>query len=315
MKAVLFFVAIFFQLTVAFAGPYSYIQTGPLIPHLSLIHEILDAGITRIGDFDIQNFYNEAQKLRVIFNRDEPVTAAGQNRQSAMFSTNDKLTIINLSVISAQKARHLGNEELHPGLVIHEYLGATGYRDDNYQLSTLLLLTHQFVAYVGIKSTYWKEKLIDWQKYLAGFHFEKIVPSNSSGSMEVSGGSTTTEGGGDYTAAFYKTELMTSLLFDTDGYRDLKEEDIPLVNFILNMKIEIDWNREWTGFRVGLAQVKGEWIIWLPAEMVLELVMVHENPSHPDVILPELIRLGKNLKSLKQFKRSCAIMLTESKPR
>src|SRR5690349_1390052 len=109
MKAVLFFVVIFFQLTVTFAQSGSYsVFTGPLIPHLSLIQEILDAGVTQIGDFDIQNFYDEAQKLRVIFNRGEPVTAPGQNRQSAMFSTNDKLTIINLGVISGQKARHLG---------------------------------------------------------------------------------------------------------------------------------------------------------------------------------------------------------------
>lgn len=262
--------------------------SGKDIPHLQELQEIIDYGIVNIGNLDLIKIVEEAKKLTVHIHSGAPVTIQNQERRSAKYSIPEKEVFINKDIIAVQRENPNNDRNIDATLYFHEYLGALGYDDRHYQISSTLSLTYLQVQLAPLHSHY-ADKLNVWKKYLKRLAFNRLpiaVPLN-----KVGGGSTTTEGGGDYSAALYKHLMLYHEMFEIDEVYKFTEDKLDIVRFILNLKIEVDWNTLWTRDRVISMRKDGPlWVLWLPANFSIESIIHKLDPSHPNSVLKYVIQ-------------------------
>ena len=97
----------------------------------SIIDDLQTSGVSQIGDFDLAKFREEAGGIQWKSMTGAPASVLSGSRQSAFFFWGQKQVYI---------SEQLPSEALSslPQLELHEALGATGYNDHNYSLSTAL---------------------------------------------------------------------------------------------------------------------------------------------------------------------------------
>jgi hypothetical protein len=158
------------------------------------IETLIGQGVTQIGDFDLREFQEKAHKIRwATFSgtSDLNLDLVG-NRRSAFFKT---------KTMEVRVSDHLptGLKESLPLLELHEALGATGYNDQNYSLSTAL----QFLSQLP-KDSRRNQIIYSYDKEIFG-----NAHMNSSGDQ---GSGTSVGGGGDLTAIAVKYAVLKSVV-------------------------------------------------------------------------------------------------------
>jgi len=114
------------------------------------------------------------------------------------------------------------------GILLHETLGALGYIDDDYQISSTLIAIDSMTEAEVITSLAIISKIdLNWDKRASSPSGPlREVLDVQTRKILVAGGSTTAGGGGDPLMALVKTKLIT--------YALKKAESLEMLNFIIN---------------------------------------------------------------------------------
>lgn len=176
---------------------------------------LLEKGIDRIGDFDLQTFIDESAQVKF---QDSLVELNTQGRFGFRYDRNLKLVTVAQNEL--QESSNLENQLL----LAHEALGALGYQDQAYEISattTAFLSTaashHERLAELKSIAAQLKisslkpdvlpetvfRPLADWQQHNVKF-YEQLASAG--------GGSSEGGHGGDPTGAKLKATLISRLL-------------------------------------------------------------------------------------------------------
>lgn len=259
----------------ALADQQTYV-TGDAIFHLGMIRQIFEytrpdpatgkkvAVVTRIGNVKLGSLLERTKSLAVYPTEPSLIKNPDNARRAGHYSFPDGTVNIDQGLVEHFDSERQRFEFSQKALFVHEYVSGSGYVDSNYELSSPITLTHFLVSMTPVRPHY-AEKLDLWVKYIT--HPELKF-------LSLAGGSTTTGGGGDFGPPFYKTEFLYNLIFELDVGSDFSVEKFAALRFILDLRIEVDWERTRTEvLKVSLVPENGGWTMYIPPEF-----------SHPSVI-------------------------------
>lgn len=159
-----------------------------------IIDRLTDKGITHVGDLNLQEFKTKTQKTvtwKILTSDTRPSFA--QNRRSAFFIIDKKTVYVSPELPDF-------TENSIPNLELHEALGARGFNDRHYELSTALELLSR------MKSSADRTKLID-------LYGKTLFNKNSMHQSKDSGGSgSSVGGGGDVLALTVKNLVLSEII-------------------------------------------------------------------------------------------------------
>jgi len=162
----------------------------------SIIAAVEDAGITRIGDFDLKKFEEEAQQILWTRIEGAPNTVLSGDRRTAYYIWKGKKVYIN-DQLPAEASASLAQLELH------EALGATGYNDDNYALSTALN------TLARLKNPAQRQKLV--RSYGRTVFQRRLMMAGEGG------GASLVTRGGDLVTLFIKDLVLKAIMGDSQN--------------------------------------------------------------------------------------------------
>lgn len=144
-------------------------------------------GVTEIGDFNLSRFYRQASGIQWSRFKGKINPSAFEGRRSAYFLTEGKKVYVSNELPSTVS-------EAYSLLELHEALGATGYDDENYSLSTGLHLLSK------MPDGNFRDEILR--------SFDRDLFQSSTGS----GSGTSVGGGGDLTAISVKYAVLQAIL-------------------------------------------------------------------------------------------------------
>jgi len=187
---------------------------------------------------DLMELQSEIDNVKLYLNRSNKAVIGSTNRSGGVYLTAQATVILNISLFrqltqpkgsSQTLASSLGSEVM----LIHEYLGALGYPDENYELSTYLYMR-------TFPNDYGAELLSYWHLALAE-HLQKN-PRRSKNLQFTSGTSTGIGGGGDPASAALKLITLGTLAQGKSSYIARKVfaqgEYAALIRCVLQAEIE-----------------------------------------------------------------------------
>lgn len=194
---------------------------------------------SQISWLDLNKFLSEVDQVNVYINPTNRAVIGSGNRTGGVYFNEEKKVIINLSLFEAltRKSESTSTTLVGSGmLLMHEYLGALGYPDENYEISSHLYM----------RSTPWDygSPLIQATENQLKIHLDQNLKRTENIQFERvsdSGTSTGVGGGGDPASASVKMMLFAVLgRYDYHYKSILKTEEnyLKLVNHLLKLKIE-----------------------------------------------------------------------------
>jgi hypothetical protein len=176
-------------------------------------------GVNRIGNLDLQKFTKQVSKVHaVIFNSDAAILMGSG---SASRSTAVNLIKNNLVILQSADWQQTP-PKVKPVLALHESFGATGYDDENYQVSTELWSLSQ-------KS---KREMNAALQMPAADAVKNIQHRKLQPIYQLGNGATGVGGGGDNVALEVKMELLDLAGLQPEAIRATLQAEI------INMKVE-----------------------------------------------------------------------------
>lgn len=177
----------------------------------SILRDLSAKGVDQIGDFDIQSFRDEAKKIQWKNLESDARPEFVGTRQSAYYLIQNKTVYVS-SKLPALNADNLAALELH------EALGALGYKDHHYQISTGLNLLSRLNS---------PRERVELQK----IYSQSIFSKNNLLQSKGSGSGTSVGGGGDLIALSMKNLVLNEIL--NNGELVVWEflKTYPLINF------------------------------------------------------------------------------------
>lgn len=193
------------------ASIYSYQDLTSEKTRTQCVQSVLDLGLDRIGDLDLRDLKNNLSSVQVTI-QEKTARGSGGLRKSALNYPGTKKVTINKPKESELNYRW----EL---ILLHESLGALGYQDENYELSTSICWTaYKVLARKrnrGEPEIYVQKNIADLFRNLQLTHKPRLYPmyawTQGSGgklSLQRGGGATSTGGGGDIFAAVVKFNIL-----------------------------------------------------------------------------------------------------------
>lgn len=172
--------------------------------HWSLIlQKLRDRGVHQVGDFNLEEFTRAVEDPQhgvrwgsAPSDGTRPLFAAG--RRSAYFTVNDKKVYLGDDLRSYP-------EDAVSQLELHEALGATGYNDRQYQISSSLHMLSALPA-----GTVEEQARTVLARELFQNSMLKGMPTNPQG--DATGGATSIGGGGDVIALMAKSLVLNHIL-------------------------------------------------------------------------------------------------------
>lgn len=195
---------------------------------------------SQIGWMNIEQLIEEVDQVRVYANTSNKAVVGSEKRLGSVNFTEQKIALINTSLLQeltrpqgqlTSLATAAGTETV----ILHEFLGALGYPDDNYEISTLLFMR-------SFPQDYGHSVLQQTEKSLAD-HLGKFPRRTKNITFSTEGGTSTGIGGGGdpasvamklialSTLAQQKASVMKSYVKDEAEYQEL-------IRFINTVKIE-----------------------------------------------------------------------------
>lgn len=164
--------------------------------------------------FDVDNFLNEVNSVNLILNRSDKAVVGSEVRSGSVYLTESKSILLNISLMSSLTSPHERTAGTAVGseiALIHEYLGALGYPDDNYELS-LYLWMQTFPEYYSPQMLSVMEETLGSHLQNNGRRLDNIEFQLPDGSiLHNSGSSTVVGGGGDPASAAIKNFTLLHL--------------------------------------------------------------------------------------------------------
>lgn len=200
-------------------------------------------GPGRVGWIDLAQIRSELRSLRICVNPDAtPLTGSG-TRHGSVYFTKERIIVIN-------RDRALANQHTpeYSLLLIHEVLGALGYPDENYMVSSLVYAKAQ-TPELGAQN-------VSLLQHVVGEIVDKSENDRRTETMTTAintGGISGVGGGGDPEAALIKPfAIFTLLAEDYEYFQEVcggpESKEAALRNLI-EMRIEPDDAVEFSRFK------------------------------------------------------------------
>lgn len=152
--------------------------------------QLLSQGIRRIGAFDVQKFIEQGRTIEwTVFDSEKPPRFA-EGRKSAHFIVASRKVFMSNLVLTADR-------QTLASLELHEALGALGYNDRYYNMSSSLNLIAKMAGELQAGTVRTMERTV--------FKRENIV-------VETAGSGSSVGGGGDVIALTAKNMILSELL-------------------------------------------------------------------------------------------------------
>ena len=172
-----------------------------------IITELQAKGINQVGEFNLTQFVRESESVSWQKNENFPPEEITGNRRSAYYDPKNK------KVYMSEVPQSFLEKQV-PLLSLHETLGALGYDDINYSLSTALSLLNQMNDPAE-------------RKFFAETYGRSLFNAKS---FKVAGTSSVS-GGGDLFALHMKSEVLESLMKEPENFGPDLREAFPEIAF------------------------------------------------------------------------------------
>lgn len=210
----------------------------------ALLQGLVNRGVTRIGDFDLKQFLTDKKQIQWgVTNENLPESLTG-DRRSAYYLKQEKKVFVSSELPAFSK-------DSMADLELHESMGALGYDDRAYALSSAIKL---------LSKTKEPQKLNQLLKVFGKEIFSKTKNLKDSG--------TSVGGGGDLIALVAKERSLSFLL--TNRYPTLDFlAAYPRINFEPNyqadaqeLAIDYDYDRYYTGPKREIITIVVPALLW-----------------------------------------------------
>jgi hypothetical protein len=185
----------------------------------------------KTGWVDSKQIIREIRSIRLCVNAtNTPLTGSG-SRHGSVYFTKERIIVLNRDRILERN----GSPE-NALLLIHETLGALGYPDENYQL-TSLVYAHAQREEFGHETVEIMRVELGKELQTQTRRIENVVSRESTGGISGVGG------GGDPEVAFFKPSMTAMLLYNPDFFGPLcgGVANLPSVaRFIMSSRLETD---------------------------------------------------------------------------
>jgi len=164
---------------------------------ISIPSQILNTGTPTLGSLDLANLINKFKKLRWKLNHQGYLAGSSEQRIFAVYLVKEKTIFVN------EQALPLVPRDFLSVIALHEALGATGYFDENYEISlALYFASPQAEKFFGRKLTHEISQALS--------HSPPSIQKRSGEALyaHASGGGSSVGGGGDGTALFIKITIL-----------------------------------------------------------------------------------------------------------
>ena len=165
------------------------------------INKLEAFGVSKIGDFDLATFRKEVAGVKFNNLDGAPATVQSGSRQSAYYLRDKKQVYIS-DELPAEAAASI------PQLELHESLGALGYNDHNYAISTAL------TTLSNMNPNAQRDRL--QQAYGRGIF--------SKDNLRIKEGGTSVSGGGDLTTLYIKNQVLKLILGGTQNVNAISDD-------------------------------------------------------------------------------------------
>lgn len=198
----------------------------------------LEKGMSpQIGWVDLRKLSSEIEGIDIYFNSSKELVVGSVNRVGAVNWTESKSVVFNSSLLNEAYATGYGSVFSSMGvetIMLHEALGALGYPDENYELSTHLYMR-------SLPQDYGPETIQLTQKSLENFLKENPHRRVENTTFKR-GTSTGVGGGGDPVSAAIKLTAMSFIFANRENllknYMQNEQELNDLISFIHLVKVE-----------------------------------------------------------------------------
>lgn len=199
-------------------------------------------GPQQVGWINYDELAKEIASVQLCQNVSEtPLTGSG-SRHGSVYFTKERIVVFNsLRVWELENSPEIGL------LLMHEYLGALGYPDENYQITSLLYAQLQVADFGTETVSTIQGELVEILKTEAR-RTQNIQFSESGGISGVGGG-------GDPEIAFLKPAVAWMLVKNQDYFKQICGTNLSIariVHYVLSMRLETDdaveYPRKKTGF-------------------------------------------------------------------
>ncbi len=180
---------------------------------------------------DSKQIIREIRSIRLCVNAtNTPLTGSG-SRYGSVYFTKERIIVLNRDRILERN-----DTPENSLLLIHETLGALGYPDENYQLTSLV--------YAHAQRPEFGHEIVETMRVELGKDLQ-MQPRRLDNvvTLESTGGISGVGGGGDPEVAFFKPTMTAMLLFNPDFFGPLcgGVDNLPAVaRYIMSMRLETD---------------------------------------------------------------------------
>ncbi len=175
----------------------------------TIIAGLESSGIHKVGDFEVKAFREEANQIHWRGLSGAPEAVLSGSRQSAFYLWDQRQVYLS-EQLPAEALAAL------PQLELHEALGATGYNDHDYSLSTAL------VTLSKLDPTAQRQKLLN--------AYGKSLFTSS----KMTDGGTSVSGGGDLTTLYVKSQVLKNIMAGAQNSSAVSDDFLlrfPSINF------------------------------------------------------------------------------------
>jgi hypothetical protein len=190
------------------------------------LEKVINRGISKIGNLDLTNLYYELDSVEWRLCERGFLTGSGGIRTTSIYLVEQKMVVVNFFSL-----QNLMNKPVPlPGWALHEALGALGYNDENYEMSSA-------ITFITENPELDNFTLLSYVKE----NFLSVIQAKKNQMYVASGGSTVVGGGGDAVIIQLKQILLKRYL-ETMKVNNSTSEKIHLgFNRLLNLEIEFDF--------------------------------------------------------------------------
>ncbi len=178
-----------------------------------------------IGDLNLVTLIREISEIDFRGTKDGFFAGSGEQRMFSIYRKKEKLIVVNF--ISYEQTP----EDVRPYILLHEALGALGYQDEDYQLTSAAFLIlnaniHPSFEQIGIS------------------YFRSLDRNPIDLNYVDKGGVSSTGGGGDHMALKFKLESLVGAAVKSCN----EEAKAQFIHEIIATKIESNWSFDEMGY-------------------------------------------------------------------
>ncbi len=166
------------------------------------VDDILATGSTHIGELDLRVLKKEL--LEVKWHAIDGIFLAGSggHRGAAVYVTSTKSVYVNILSVNNM----VGSQVSFYPWALHEALGALGYKDENYELTSV-------ISFIAETKSVQNKNILQRRENIGAEIFSKNPSKRSSDVIydTSEGGVTVIGGGGDFFTSYVKLELLKAL--------------------------------------------------------------------------------------------------------